>query len=142
MFFLPLTAPSKSYVSLDHLISQFPLCRDCICNLWIYSCIMITSVIGANQLVNTIARGVLNVKCCMMSTAGRVYDLCVSYTRTLQYSKLQSFLSNSRLIIIRACENIANFHIVSWLYRVLVLLKFALKSMHNNFKSKGINFQI
>lgn len=102
MFFLPLTAPPKSFTCLLTVWSYIAgirfVCRDCIRNLWIYCCITITSVIGANRSWWTQLRGVLNVKCCMTSTTGRVYDLCVSCMRTLQYSKLQSLLSNPRLI--------------------------------------------
>lgn len=70
----------------------------------------VTSVIGANRSSWRIQlRGILNVKCCATSTAGRAYDLCVSCTCTLrEYAKLQSLLSNPRLIIMQACEIIAN----------------------------------
>lgn len=106
-------------------------CRDCIRNLRIYSCITITSVIGANRGSWWIQlRGILNVKCCTMSSAGRAYNLCVSCTRTLrEYAKLQSLLSNLRLIIMRVCESIANSRMISRLYMSFVQICFSLRMM-------------
>ena len=125
-FILPLIS-SKTFITkvlLTLWSRRYAHWWDCIQNLRIYTCITITSVIGANRdSWWTQLRGVLNVKCCTMSTAGLAYDLCVSCTRTLhEYAKLQSLLSNPRLITMRACSD--NSRMILRLY--MALFKFAL----------------